>query len=84
MLQDTNYYSYCNQGTIVCAEGRGGYRYKTIHFYSHNQGECDRLLTSPGYTVCGDGRVCYSSQTRHSSSQKGYIKDAVARHGIRS
>ena len=58
--------------------------YHTIHYSSHNQCDRVRLLTSTGYTVCGDGRVGYKSQTIHFPSQIGYIRVYGERHGSRS
>ena len=47
MSQETIHYSYRNHVTRVDVEGRGGYRYETIHYSSHNQGERGRLFNSP-------------------------------------
>ena len=56
-------------GTRVGVEGRGRYRSPDTHYSFPNQGENDRLLTSPGDIVGGDGIVGYRSQTNHSSYQ---------------
>ena len=37
-----------NMGETVGGDGRGGYRSKTIHYYSHNSCDHGRLLFIPG------------------------------------
>ena len=82
--KNTRHSSYRNQVTRADGEGRGGYRSLTRYFSSSNRGEHGRLLTFPGYTVGGYGRVGYRSQTGHSSSQIGDSRGGSARHVIRS
>ena len=63
------------EGGIRFDDGIRGYRSKEARqFYSYNIGDI----------VGGDRRVLYRSHNSHSSSQRGYIRGDIERHGSRS